>query len=73
MMLLAAWKIQNFFKFDGVLSNITLVEGGIVTANERIGRLIDPNSLEVAFEFQLSNIRLLNENGQLINARVLYP
>ena len=38
-----------FSKFDGVLSNITLVEGGIVSANERIGRLIDPNSLEVAF------------------------
>ena len=27
-----------FSKFDGVLSNITLVEGGIVSANEQIGR-----------------------------------
>ena len=59
-----------FSKFDGVLSNITLVEGGIVTANERIGRLIDPNSLEVAFRVSTQQYsRLLNENGQLINAR----
>ena len=59
-----------FSKFDGVLSNITLVEGGIVTANERIGRLIDPNSLEVAFRVSTEQYsRLLNENGQLINAR----
>jgi hypothetical protein len=59
-----------FSKFDGVLSNITLVEGGIVTANERIGRLIDPNSLEVAFRVSTAQYsRLLNENGQIINAR----
>ena len=60
-----------FSKFDGVLSEITLVEGGIVTANERIGRLIDPNSLEVAFRVSTEQYsRLLNENGQLINAPV---
>ena len=59
-----------FSKFDGVLSNITLVEGGIVSANERIGRLIDPNSLEVAFRVSIQQYsRLLNENGQLINTR----
>ena len=59
-----------FSKFDGVLSNITLVEGGIVSANERIGRLIDPNSLEVAFRVSTQQYsRLLNENGQLINTR----
>ena len=59
-----------FSKFDGVLSNITLVEGGIVSANERIGRLIDPNSLEVAFRVSTQQYsRLLNENGQLISTR----
>ena len=60
-----------FSKFDGVLSNITLVEGGIVSANERIGRLIDPNYLEVAFRVSTEQYsRLLNENGQLFNAPV---
>ena len=59
-----------FSKFDGVLSNISLVEGGLVTANERIGRLIDPNSLEVAFRVSTEQYsRLLNEKGQIINAR----
>lgn len=59
-----------FSKFDGVLSSITLVEGGIVSANERIGRLIDPNSLEVAFRVSTQQYsRLLNENGKLINTR----
>ena len=59
-----------FSKFDGVLSNISLVEGGIVTANERIGRLIDPNSLEVAFRVSTEQYsRLLDEKGQLTNAR----
>ena len=58
-----------FSKFDGVLSDITLVEGGILGANERIGRLIDPNSLEVAFRVSTEQYsRLLNENGKLINA-----
>ena len=60
-----------FSKFDGVLSNISLVEGGIVGANERIGRLIDPNSLEVAFRVSTEQYsRLLNEAGQLVSARV---
>ena len=60
-----------FSKFDGVLSNITLVEGGIVSANERIGRLIDPNYLEVAFRVSTEQYsRLLDENGQLFNAPV---
>jgi hypothetical protein len=59
-----------FSKFDGVLSSITLVEGGIVSANERIGQLIDPNSLEVAFRVSTQQYsRLLNENGKLINTR----
>ena len=41
-----------------------------MTANERIGRLIDPNSLEVAFRVSTEQYsRLLNENGQIINAR----
>lgn len=35
--------------FDGVLSNVTGVLGGLVNANERLAELIDPTSLEVVF------------------------
>ncbi len=54
-------------EFSGTLSGISLVQGGLVTANERIGTLIDPGALEVAFK--LSNTqyrRLLDSNGRLL-------
>ena len=35
--------------FDGVLANVAGVLGGLVNPNERLGELIDPNSLEVSF------------------------
>ncbi|MEO0830696.1 MAG: HlyD family efflux transporter periplasmic adaptor subunit, partial [Pseudomonadota bacterium] len=35
--------------FDGTLAEVTLVEGGLVTNNEKIAQLIDPSALEVAF------------------------
>ena len=38
-----------FAEFDGVLSDVSVVLGGLVNANEKVAKLIDPNSLEVAF------------------------
>ncbi len=35
--------------FDGVLSTVSLVSGGLVSPNEKLARLIDPNALEVSF------------------------
>lgn len=64
-----------FAEFDGVLSDVNAVKGGLVNANERLGRLIDPSALEVAF--RLSNAefgRIVSDSGQLkdVGIRVLF-
>ena len=56
-------------EFDGVLSDVTLVKGGLVSANERLGRLIDPTALEVAFRISTEQYaRFLNSEGGLIKS-----
>ena len=58
-----------FAEFDGVLSKVTLVKGGLVGANERLGQLIDPSALEVAFRISTDQYaRFLNEDGSLIKS-----
>jgi multidrug efflux pump subunit AcrA (membrane-fusion protein) len=53
-------------EFAGVLSEVSLVEGGLVSANERLARIIDPDALEVAFRVSTSDYaRLLDEEGRL--------
>lgn len=57
--------------FDGALADVAVVEGGLVSTNERLATLIDTEALEVAF--RLSNAqytRLLDERGSLIQAPV---
>jgi hypothetical protein len=49
--------------FDGVLAEVAAVRGRLVSANEKLGLLIDPGSLEVAF--RVSNA----EYARLANAR----
>ena len=39
-----------YAEFSGLLSGVSLVKGGIVSANERLGQLIDPKVLEVSFK-----------------------
>ncbi len=57
--------------FDGTLSGATVVEGRLVTINERLAELIDPDDLEVSF--RLSNAqyaRLLDNDGSILKAEV---
>ena len=57
--------------FDGVLSEVTALRGGLVSPNERLGALIDPTSLEVAFRLStVQHARLLNRDGTLTGAPV---
>jgi hypothetical protein len=57
--------------FDGVLSGVTLVEGGIVSSGESLAQLIDPKAVEVAFRVSTSQYtRLLSETGALVGADV---
>jgi multidrug resistance efflux pump len=55
---------EVFAEFDGVLSGVTVVQGGMVGTNEKIGRLVDPAALEVAFRLSNSQFnRLITANG----------
>lgn len=57
--------------FSGTLSEVTLVEGGLVSVNERLARLIDPAALEVAIRLSTTQYaRLLDAEGRLIEAPV---
>ena len=62
-------KLQNTkvkAEFDGTLSNVSLVSGGIVNNNERVGLLVDPSSLEVKFRISATQFnRLIDASGNL--------
>jgi RND family efflux transporter MFP subunit len=58
-------------EFDGVLTDVTVSRGGLVTANERVGRLIDPAALEVSFRLSTAQYaRLLDVGGALRPSQV---
>ncbi|WP_422071825.1 efflux RND transporter periplasmic adaptor subunit [Tranquillimonas rosea] len=57
--------------FDGILSEVVVSEGGLVSANERMADLIDGEALEVAFRVSTPQYaRLVDEAGSLIDAPV---
>lgn len=57
---------ELFAEFDGVLDGVTMVQGRILSANEPLGELIDPDALEVAFRVSTAQyIRLIDEAGRL--------
>jgi len=62
---------QLIADFDGALSEIAIVAGGTVAANERVARLIDPTALEVSFRVSTAQYaRLIDEQGNLRDAKV---
>lgn len=57
--------------FSGVLADVSLVEGRLVSANERVGEIVDPTTLEVSFRVSTAQYaRLLSEAGELVGAPV---
>lgn len=57
--------------FEGTLSATNVVEGRLVSANERLAELIDPDDLEVSFRLSTAQYaRLLDAAGQIIKADV---
>ncbi|NRB05050.1 MAG: HlyD family efflux transporter periplasmic adaptor subunit [Rhodobacteraceae bacterium] len=57
--------------FDGTLSAVSLVEGRLVSPNEKLADLIDPAQLEVSFRVSTAQFsRLLDPSGRLIKADV---
>lgn len=52
--------------FSGVLSGVTAVAGGLVSTNEKLGDLIDPDALEVSFRVSTAQYaRLIDREGRL--------
>ncbi|EBA15093.1 efflux transporter, RND family, MFP subunit [Roseobacter sp. SK209-2-6] len=52
--------------FGGTLQGVTLVEGRLVSANEKLAELVDPDLLEVSFRVStLQYARLLDQEGHL--------
>lgn len=59
-------------RFDGTLSGVSLVEGRLVSANEKLAELVDPRALEVAFRVStVQYARLLDDEGRLTPAKVI--
>lgn len=57
--------------FDGTLSGVTLVEGRLLAANEKLAELVDPQALDVAFLLSTAQYaRLLDRDGRLLQAEV---
>ncbi len=57
--------------FDGTLAEVDLVEGRLVSANEKLAVLVDPRALEVAFRISTAQyVRLLDDTGALMPAPV---
>lgn len=57
--------------FNGTLSATSVVVGRLISANERLAELIDPDDLEVSFRLSTAQYaRLLDDTGQLIRADI---
>ena len=60
-----------FAAFDGTLTEVTATLGGRLTANERIGQLVDPALLEVSFRVSTAQYgNLIGPDGRLLHAPV---
>lgn len=58
--------------FSGTLSDVSVVEGRLVSVNEKLGTLVDGTALEVAFRVSAAQYaRLVDETGVLIRAPVV--
>ncbi len=63
---------EIFAEFSGVLSNVGIVQGGLVSAGETLAELIDPNALEVSFRLSTPQYaRFVSDSGQLVGADVM--
>ncbi len=59
-------------RFEGTLSEVSLVQGRLVSANEKLALLVDPHALEVAFRVSTAQYaNLLDDFGRLIPAPVI--
>ena len=57
--------------FAGALSGVSAVAGGLVSVNEKLADLVDPDALEVSFRVSIAQYaRLIDDAGRLTPAQV---
>lgn len=62
---------EIFAGFSGRLAEVDVALGGLVSANETLGQLIDPEALEASFRVSAQQYaRLVDEDGRLTRAPV---
>lgn len=62
---------EVFAPFDGILSGVSVVEGRLVSQNEKLAQLVDPNALEVMFRVSTAQYaRLIYSSGAVRPAPV---
>ncbi|MEM7752579.1 MAG: HlyD family efflux transporter periplasmic adaptor subunit [Pseudomonadota bacterium] len=63
---------EIFAEFSGVLSDVSIVQGGLINANETLAELIDPTALEVLFRLSTPQYaRFVSDSGRLVGAEVM--
>lgn len=62
---------EIYAEFTGILGDVSIVRGGLLSTNERLATLTDPSELEVSFRVSTAQYtRLLDDSGSLHNAQV---
>ncbi len=54
--------------FDGIIASVNILPGSVINKNEKLGTLLDPNSLEVVFNLSANEFaRVIDKDGKLLN------
>ena len=54
--------------FDGIIASVNILPGSVINKNEKLGTLLDPNSLEVMFNLSANEFaRVIDRDGKLLN------
>ncbi len=54
--------------FDGIIASVNILPGSVININEKLGTLLDPNSLEVMFNLSANEFaRVIDKDGKLLN------
>ena len=54
--------------FDGIIASVNILPGSVINKYEKLGTLLDPNSLEVMFNLSANEFaRVIDKDGKLLN------
>ena len=58
--------------FDGIIASVNILPGSVINKNEKLGTLLDPNSLEVMFNLSTNEFsRVIDKDGKLLNLDII--